>query len=206
MKNNKNKKKGLFIVFEGLDGSGQTTQINLLEKYLKLKGKKVHMTAEPSSSLIGGLIRAVLTHHWKLSNTGLQLLYCADRAHHLETEVYPALAKGNIVLSSRYFFSTIAFGSLGNDAEWLEKINEKFPKPDLTFFIKASPGECIKRLNVSRFRKEIFEKEQKMGKVLKTYIKISKSKKYKNYFTINGEQSVDKVSQDIIKIIDKFIR
>ncbi len=202
----KKTKKGLFIVFEGLDGSGQTTQVNLLEKYLKLKGKKVHMTAEPSSSLIGGLIRAVLTHHWKLSNTGLQLLYCADRAHHLETEVYPALAKGNIVLSSRYFFSTIAFGSLGNDAEWLEKINEKFPKPDLTFFIKASPRECIRRLNVSRFRKEIFEKEQKMGKVLKAYIKISKSKKYKNFYTINGEQPAEKVSQDIIKIIDKFVR
>lgn len=205
MKKLKNKKEGLFIVFEGLDGSGQTTQINLLERYLKLKGKKVHMTAEPSSSLIGGLIRAVLTHHWKLSNTGLQLLYCADRAHHLETEVYPALAKGNIVLSSRYFFSTIAFGSLGNDAEWLEKINEKFPKPDITFFIKASPRECIKRLNISRFRKEIFEKEQKMEKVLKMYIRISKSKKYKNFFTINGEQPAEKVSQDIIKIIDKFI-
>src|SRR4030042_3241613 len=202
----KKKKKGLFIVFEGLDGSGQTTQINLLEKYLKLKGKKIHMTAEPSSSLIGGLIRAVLTQHWKLSNTGLQLLYCADRAHHIETEVYPALAKENIVLSSRYFFSTIAFGSLGNDAEWLEKINEKFPKPDLTFFIKASPRECIKRLNISRFRKEIFEKEQKMEKVLKAYIKISKSKKYKNFFTINGAQPAKKVSQDIIKIIDKFIR
>ncbi|MCX6765546.1 MAG: dTMP kinase [Candidatus Moranbacteria bacterium] len=202
----KNKKRRLFIVFEGLDGSGQTTQINLLEKYLKLKGKKVHMTAEPSSSLIGGLIRAVLTHHWKLSNTGLQLLYCADRAHHLETEVYPALAKGNIVLSSRYFFSTIAFGSLNNDTRWLEKINEKFPKPDVTFFINVSPKECIKRLDLSRFRKEIFEKEEKMGKVLRTYIKIGKNKKYKNFFTINGEQPVEKISQDVIKIIDKFIR
>lgn len=196
----------MFIVFEGLDGSGQSTQIALLEKYLKLKGKKVHVTAEPSSSLIGGLIRAVLTHHWKLSNMGLQLLYCADRAHHLETEVYPALKKGNIVLSSRYFFSTIAFGSLNHDIKWLEKINEKFPKPDLTFFIKVSPKECLKRLNMSRFRKEIFEKEQKMEKVIKTYIKIGKSKKYKNFFTINGEQNIDKVSQDIIKIIDRFIK
>lgn len=201
----KKNKKGKFIVFEGLDGSGQTTQMALLEKYLKLKGKRVHLTAEPSNSLIGGLIKALLTKYWKLSNTGMQLLYCADRAHHLEAEVLPAMAKGNVVISSRYFFSTIAFGSLNNDTNWLEKINEKFPQPDITFFIKASPKECMKRLNRSRFRKEFFEQEKKMNKVLKTYIKISKNKKYKNFYTINGEQTVDKVSQDIIKIMDKKI-
>lgn len=203
MKNNR--KKGLFIVFEGLDGSGQTTQIGLLERYLKMKGKKVHVTSEPSNSMIGGLIRALLTKYWKLSNTGMQLLYCADRAHHLETEIYPALAKGNVVICSRYFFSTIAFGSLDNNVRWLEDLNENFPQPDITFFIKVTPNECMKRIN-NRFRKEYFEKESKMKKVFKTYLKISRDKKYKNFFTINGEQSMDKVSQDIIKIIDKFIR
>src|SRR4030042_1302074 len=98
----KKTKKGLFIVFEGLDGSGQTTQIGLLERYLKMKGKKIHVTSEPSNSMIGGLIRALLTKYWKLSNVGMQLLYCADRAHHLENEILPALKKGNIVICSRY--------------------------------------------------------------------------------------------------------
>jgi len=202
----KNKKKGLFIVFEGLDGSGQTTQMALLEKYLRLKRKKVHITAEPSNSLIGGLIRALLTKHWKLNNAGMQLLYCADRAHHLESEVLPAIKEGNVVISSRYFFSTIAFGSLDNKIEWLEHLNQNFPQPDITFFVKVSPKECMKRLNKSRFRKEFFEQEKKMEKVLKTYIRISKDKKYKKFYTINGEQTVEKVSQDIIRIIDKFIK
>lgn len=204
MKKEKNKKRGLFIVFEGLDGSGQTTQIGLLERYLKMKGKKVHVTSEPSNSMIGGLIRALLTKYWKLSNTGMQLLYCADRAHHLETEIYPALDKGNIVICSRYFFSTIAFGSLNDDVKWLESLNKNFPQPDITFFVKVPPKECMARIN-SRFRKEYFEKENKMEKVFKTYLKISKDKKYRNFFTLNGVQPVEKVSQDVIKIIDRLI-
>lgn len=199
-------KKGKFIVFEGLDGSGQSTQISLLEKYLKDKGVKFHTTSEPSGNLLGGLIRAILTKQWKLSNTGIQLLYAADRAHHLESEVWPAMEKGNHVISSRYFFSTFAFGSLDNDLAWLEKINEKFPKPDLVFFIRVSPEECIRRIESSRFRKEFFEEEKKLKKVLAVYDKISKSKKYKNFYTINGERPVEEIFAEISKIIDKYIK
>jgi dTMP kinase len=198
--------KGKFIVFEGLDGSGQSTQVALLEKYLKLKKMKVHVTAEPTNNIVGGLIRGFLTHQWTLGNTGKQLLYCADRAHHLEAEILPALGEGNTVISSRYYFSTIAFGSLNNDVKWLEALNEKFPQPDLTFFIKVSPKECIRRISNSRFRKEFFEKEQILKKVSEVFIKISEDKKYKNFYTINGEQSIEKVFQDIIKVVDKFIK
>lgn len=198
-------KKGKFIVFEGLDGSGQSTQIDLLAKYIKSKKRKIHLTAEPTNNIIGGLIRGILTHQWKLSNTGIQLLYCADRAHHLESEVIPAIKRGNIVISSRYYFSTLAFGSLNNDVKWLEAINEKFPQPDITFFIKVSPRECIRRINGSRFRTEFFEKEEKLKEVYKTYLDIIKNKKYKKIFTINGEQSPEKVHADIIKIIKSYI-
>ncbi len=199
-------KKGKFIVFEGLDGSGQSTQIALLEKYLKAKKKKVHTTTEPTNNIVGGLIRGILTHQWKLSNTGLQLLYAADRAHHLESEIFPAIEAGNTVISSRYYFSTFAFGSLNNDLAWLQKINEKFPNPDITFFIRVSPKECMRRINGSRFRTELFEKEKKLEKIIKTYDKISKDKKFKNFYVINGEQTVEEVSQDIVKIIDKFLK
>ena len=199
-------RQGKFIVFEGLDGSGQSTQIARLEKYLRSQKKKVHVTTEPTNNIIGGLIRGVLTHQWKISNTGLQLLYAADRAHHLESEVMPALETGNSVISSRYYFSTFAFGSLNNDVLWLEKINEKFPNPDITFFIRVSPRECMRRINGSRFRKELFEKEKKLKEIIKVYDKISKSKKYKNFYVINGEQSVEKVSEDINKIIDKILK
>jgi|AntRauTorckE6833_2_1112554.scaffolds.fasta_scaffold68344_1 dTMP kinase len=199
-------RQGKFIVFEGLDGSGQSTQISLLEKYLKDKKIKVHTTSEPSGNLLGGLIRSILAKQWKLSNTGIQLLYAADRAHHLESEIYPAIEKGNHVISSRYFFSTFAFGSLDNDLEWLEKINKKFPNPDLVIFVRVSPKECMKRINSSRFRKEFFEEEKKLEKIIKVYDKISKSKKYKNFYTVDGERSIEEVFKDVVKIVDKHIK
>ena len=196
-------RRGKFIVIEGLDGSGQTTQLGLLEKYLRKSGHKVHMTFEPTNNIIGGLIRGFLTKQWKLGNVGKQLLFCADRAHHLESEIIPALENGYDVISSRYFFSTIAFGSLNVDTDWLEALNEKFLHPDATFFLKVSPKICIERINNSRFRKEFFEEEKKLSHVMRTFLKISKNKKYKNFFIIDGEQPIEKVHSDMIKILDK---
>ena len=116
----------------------------------------------------------------------------------------PAMAKGNVVISSRYFFSTIAYGSLDNDTEWLKKINEKFILPDMTFFIKVSPKVCMRRINGSRFRTEFFEKEKKLKKIYQAYLRLGESKEYKNFYVINGEQAVEEVSGEIKKIIDKI--
>ncbi len=198
-------KKGKFIAFEGLDGAGQGTQVALLEKYLQSKKEKVYVTSEPTQNLIGGLIRSLLRHHWKLSNTGIQLLYSADRAHHLEAEIQPVQEKGHHVISSRYFFSTIAFGSINNDVKWLKAISEKFPDPDVTIFLKVSPKECIRRINNGRPLKEFFEKEKILEKVYKTYLSLVKDKRYKNVYVVNGERSIEEVAKDIQKIIDKHI-
>ena len=198
-------KKGKFIVFEGLDGAGQGTQIKLLEKYLQSKNEKVYVTSEPTQNLIGGLIRSLLRHHWSLGNTGIQLLYSADRAHHLEVEIDPIREKGHHVISGRYFFSTIAFGSLNNDVKWLKAISEKFPNPDMTIFLKVSPKECIRRINSGRPLKEFFEKEKILQKVYKTYLSLVKDKQYKNVYIVDGEQSVEKVAEDIQNIVDKHI-
>lgn len=205
MKKEKKQQKGKFIVFEGLDGSGQSTQVALLEKYLKERGRRVFITSEPSNNVIGGLIRSILKSHIKLSNTGIQLLYCADRAHHLEVDIFPALEAGVDVITSRYFFSTMAFGSINNDVKWLEQLNEKFPQPDIALFIKVPPKECIRRINGSRFRTELFEKEQKLKKAYNTYLKIAKDKKYKNFVTIDGNRPIEKVASDIELVVDKLI-
>lgn len=199
------KRKGKFIVFEGLDGSGQDTQIALLEKHLKTRGKKVVVTSEPSHNLIGGLLRSLLRSHWKMNNTGMQLLYCADRAHHLEVEVMPELQKGNNVICGRYVFSTIAYGSLNNDKKWLETLNEKFIMPDITIFLKVSPKECMRRINGSRSGTELFEKQKKLEKVFKTYLKLAADKKYKNVYVVDGERAIDEVSKDVAEIIDRHI-
>ncbi|MFH1401582.1 MAG: dTMP kinase [Parcubacteria group bacterium] len=196
----KNPYSGKFIVFEGLDGSGQTTQADLLFKYLKNQGKKVYLTAEPTTFLIGGLIKSQLAGEWKSSNECLQLLFTADRAYHLEKEIIPLLKKGITVICTRYILSTLAYGSLGvKDSDWLMKINKHFILPNKTFFLKTPPKVCISRIKKERFHEELFENEEKFKEVSRNYLKFIK--KFSNIYIINGNNSVQKVHNDVKKYI-----
>jgi dTMP kinase len=197
-------KKGLFIVLEGLDGSGTTTQAKLLAEYLKKRGYKVEKTAEPSNNLIGGLIRGVLTRQWKLNPAGLQLLFAADRAHHLENFVLPALKKKQVIISTRYFFSSLAFGALNLDRKWLAEVNKNFLLPDVSFFIDTDPKECLRRIARARIKKEFFEERKKLEKVRKEYDALTE--KYPRFHKIDGNKKPEEVFEEIKKVIDKFIK
>lgn len=143
-----------------------------------------------------------MTHDWKSSPECLQLLFSADRSHHLEKEIIPLLERGVIVICDRYFFSTLAYGVLGvKDFNWLLGLQKQFLFPDVTFFIKVSPKICIERINKERFGSALFEKEEILGNVWKNYDKLAK--RFKDIYVLNGERSVDKIAQDIQKIIEK---
>lgn len=201
----KNPYKGKFIVFDSLDGAGNSTQVKLLADYLNSIGKRTHITKEPTSSLIGGLIKSQLTHDWKSSQICLQLLFSADRAYHLEKEVIPFLKKGINVISDRYFFSTMAYGNLEiKDLDWLIEINKKFILPDITFFLKVSPKICIERIKKDRFEITLFEKEKTLKKVWKNYEILAK--KFKNVYIVDGEKPVGKVFSQITKIIREKLK
>ena len=186
--------KGRFIAFEGLDGSGESTQASLLSSRLRETGRKVLQTKEPTNNLVGGLIRAALTHQWKPSNQVIQLLYAADRGHHLEWEIIPTLAKGYDVIADRYYYSSIAFGSLDADPLWLEELNRYYPEPDIVFYIKVRASVAMERMEKSRPHKELFEEEAKLAKVAKTYNQLAIRPIFR---VIDGEQSPDKVHEDI---------
>ena len=157
----KNSYRGKLIVFEGLDGSGKSIQAELLLSYLKKNGKKAHLTSEPTRYLIGGLIKSFVTHDWKSTPECLQLLFAADRAHHLYKEIIPLLKKGVTVISDRYFFSSLAFGALEiKDGDWLFDINKKFILPDLTIILKVRPKACVQRMAKEKFSLTLFEKEK----------------------------------------------
>jgi dTMP kinase len=193
--------KSLFIVFDSLDGAGNSTQVKMLADYLKSRGLKAHITKEPTSGLIGGLIKSQLTHDWQSSPECLQLLFSADRAYHLEKEIVPLLQKGVSVVCDRYFFSTMAYGNLGiKDLDWLIEVNKKFLFPDLAIFLKVPARVCIERIESDRFEITLFEKEKILQQVWQNYEKIAK--KFKNIHIVDGEQSIEKISEQIIKIVE----
>lgn len=197
------KKRGYFIVFEGLDGAGSTTQATLLVDYLK-KRQKTLLTKEPTQNIIGGMIRAALKGSLKVPPQTLQLLFAADRAQHLEEEILPALGKGVTVVSDRYLFSSLAYGSAsGLDIDWLIAINKKFRFPDLTIFIDVRPEVCIGRINKNRFSTELFENVESLKKVREKYLSLAEEFDFK---VINGEGSIEATHKKVLEIIKKYLR
>ncbi len=192
---------GFFVSFEGLDGSGCSTQAFFLKRYFMFKKRACLLTKEPTNNLIGGLIRGQLTHEWKSSMECLQLLFAADRAHHLEKEIEPALKKNFVVISDRYKLSSIAFGSLETDVEWLTKINEKFRDPDLTILLKVSPETSIKRME-SRPSFELFEEKRKLEEVWEVYENFTGG----NIVPINGEKPIEEVHEEVVQIVNEKIK
>lgn len=197
----KNTHPGLFIAFEGLDGSGAEMQASLLRGILAKEGYRVLLTKEPTNYLIGGLIRGYLTKEWKTSPESLQLLFAADRCQHLDREVIPNLEAGKVVITDRYAFSSISFGSLDCDPLWIEKINEKFIIPDITFLVKVRPKICALRMKESHYEMELFKEEQKLIRVWKMYEKLAK--KYSNFYIINGERDEMEIIQEIVDVVKK---
>lgn len=162
----------MFIVFEGPDGAGTTLHSRLLAEKLISEGHRVILTAEPTDGPIGTWIRTNLrteSAHSPLSPQALQLLFCADRAEHIEKVIKPALAEGKIAISDRYTLSTIAYGgTFGVDREWLKKINEGFLKPDVTILALPSIAVCMERLGRREVR-DMFEKEELQEKIHAAY-------------------------------------
>lgn len=196
---------GKFIVVEGLDGSGKSAQVNLLIDFLKEKGKDVVITKEPTiDSEAGRKVKQALKKEIIVEPLELQGLYVQDRKEHLENKVIPALKEGKFVVSSRYAFSTLAYGySDGLDVDLLIKMNEQFLLPDLTIMVDVSPESCMGRIESRGEPKELFEKKEKLAKVNEIYKKIPEM--FENVIAVNGEKPIPEVFEDIIKEINKLL-
>jgi dTMP kinase len=128
--------RGRFIAIEGIDGSGTTSQTRAMAAWLGQRGHRVVETREPSRGAIGTLIRQRLSvAAAPLDPAALALLFAADRLDHIAIEVEPALAAGAVVLSDRYFLSSLAYQALDCDPAWVRQINARAPRPDLTLLI-----------------------------------------------------------------------
>lgn len=193
-------KKGRFIVFEGIDGAGSTTQTDLLFKYLKSKGHQVIKTCEPTDGPIGKLIRRALKHELKFSWQTLQLMYSADRADHLDKLILPYAKAGKIVISDRYFFSTLAYGELNLDGKWLRELGKNFPIPDATFLIDTPVSVAMRRMESSRGAKELFERKNFLDKVRKNYLKQAKEF---SFYVLDGAKAKDEIAKEVLKVLKR---
>ncbi len=147
------KQRGILITFEGLDGSGKTTQLHLLARRLRAEGRTVVETAEPGGTRVGLAIREILLDaaNQALSPQSELLLYCASRAQNVEELIRPALARGSVVLSDRFTDSTLAYqGSargLGmGTVQDLDRIATGALKPDITFLLDLDVNASLARV------------------------------------------------------------
>lgn len=201
----KNNLPGKFIVVEGLDGSGKSSQIDLLVDFLKKSGREVVATKEPTmESEAGRKIKQALKKEIVVEPLELQKLYVQDRKEHLENKVIPALEKGEFVISSRYAFSTFAYGhSDGLEVDLLVKMNKNFLLPDLTVIINVDPEFCVERIEGRGTPKELFEKKEKLTKVNEIYKKIPLM--FENAVVINGERPIPEVFEAVKKEVNKLL-
>lgn len=198
------KHPGLFIAFEGLDGSGSQHYATSLARSMSREGYRVTQTSEPTSTMIGGLIRARLANEWNIAPETLQLLFTADRAEHLRAKVVPALDAGRIVVCDRYVLSALAYNVvLVNDLPWLKALNARFPLPDLTFLIQVDPRVCVRRLKLEQLELNMRAEEEKLREVWKEYERLSKESDAIRI--IDGERDDVAIMDEIVQTVHEFL-
>ena len=158
--------RGLWVTFEGGDGSGKTTQAALLEEWLREQGRTVVRTREPGGTEVGVLIRDIVLHHrGDIAPRAEALLYAADRAHHVETLVRPALTRGEIVIQDRYLDSSVAYQGAGRVLDGGEIRDLSLwatggALPDVTVLLDIDPAKAKRRLDAADKPFDRLEAEQ----------------------------------------------
>jgi dTMP kinase len=197
------------IVLEGLDGAGTTTQARRLVEHLRARGQAAHGTREPSDGPIGRLIREMLTGDHaiageRIAQSTFGLLFAADRLDHLQREVEPQLAAGVIVVSDRWYHSSLAYQGTGADRDWITAINGRARRPDLTIFLAVRAEiAAARRLAAGRVQ-ELFEDVQMQQDVEAGYrATIAELTALgERIETIDGELAPDAVFETIMNLVD----
>jgi len=194
---------GLFIVFEGIDGTGKSTQLHLLAEKLRQLGFAVVATREPTSGPYGQKIRELFVDRGTASREEELALFIADRDQHVKEVIAPALADGCVVICDRYYLSTVAYqGANGMDPEVILKKNEDFPIPDLAIILEIDPSHGIKRIRKQRNEHpNTFEGEENLRKVADIFALMEQ-----DYIErINGADSIENVQRYVFEAVARVM-
>lgn len=202
--------KGFFIVFEGADGCGKSTQVSLLSEYLESLGADVLLTREPGGCPVAEEIREIVLSKddKKMEALTEAMLYAAARAEHVRQVIKPAIERGSIVLCDRYLLSSLAYQGYGRQlgVEAVRRINEPAVDgclPDVTVFINVPPEYAFQRMNEQKTRDRLEREEMSFHeRVFRGFIELSKSE---NVLPIDAQgtktETHEIIKQKIIPIL-----
>jgi dTMP kinase len=207
--------KGLLIALEGIDGTGKSTQAGRLKEYLLAKGLAVILTKEPTDGYWGQRIRELPFVGEEISATQLKErareeleFFINDRKEHVEQVIAPALKLGKIVITDRYYFSTMAYqGAMTLNVEEIRRLNEDFaPRPDLVLVLLASPKAALDRIKRNRNNVLIdFERVKERGKYLGDVQQVYKALDEPYIKVVDASGAADEVSRCIQARVDELL-
>lgn len=199
--------QGKFIVFEGIDGSGKSTQIKLLHQNLN----NSFVTAEPTRSDIGLLLRKYLSGEKKVHTDVLAMLFASDRLDHFLNDddgILKMISQGIDVLCDRNYFSSFAYQDNLDDEKFILDINAKarsFLKPDVHIFIDVCPEKALERIKNNRNKVEIFENLDALTNIYNNYHKYFELlKNEENIFIVDGNRPKEIISEEIFEYISNL--
>lgn len=206
-------RRGRFLVLEGLDGAGTTTQSRRLAERLRATGRRVHVTAEPSAGPLGGLARLVLSRRLGgapgsasgFDPGALALLFAADRLDHVAAEIAPRLDAGEDVVCDRFTLSSLAYQSLTcGDVAWVEAVNARARTPDLTLFLRVTPEVALARRAAETGAAELFEVPAFQREVALAYEAAMERlrRRGERVVAIDGERPVEEVTAALAAAVE----
>ncbi len=201
---NLNSKPGCFIAFEGIDGSGKSTQVQLLNQRLLRHGIHCYITREPTDSPIGSLIHQLMTGRIVSDNRVVAGLFVADRLDHLLNPVDGIKAKidsGIPVITDRYYFSSYAYHAVDMPMDWVIQANSQSAeilRPSVTVFVDVDPEDAIARISKSRSHVELFETKERLAQVREKYLEaFEKLKDQEKILIVNGSQPEAALAEEL---------
>jgi dTMP kinase len=202
-------RKNLFIAFEGIDGSGKSTQVRLLSDRLMQKGHKVHTTFEPTNSRIGTMIRDIFSHKMEGDHRTIAGLFVADRLDHLldsQTGMLKMLDDGYNVITDRYYFSSYAYHGTHMSMDWVIDANAMSAallRPDINIFIDVAPEVSIERIRQSRESIEMYETLENLKAVRNKYMEaFEKLSAVEKVCMIDGNRNQTSIAEDVLKCVE----